>query len=357
MRYGEDIFLRKTADFNNLKKYGFIKNGSDYFFSKNLMQDEFKAEIKVDSEGKLTGKVIELETNEEYLPIHIESYIGAYVGTIREAYLAILEEIAKKCFKEKEFISDQANRISEKIFEKYGEKSDNPFSKADHIAVYRYPNNQKWYALIMNIKESMLIKGSKEEDSPNIEIMNLKIDTSKFDEIHKLKGVYPAYHMNHAQWISIMLNDSLKDEQIMELIEVSREYATHSGKCKSSNSELVKSNWILPANPKFFDIESAFEQSKEIDWKQSSKVSIGDIAYMYVGAPVSAILYKCEITSTDIPYEYTDENIRINQLMKIKRLKKYKKDFCNFKKLNELGINAVRGPRLATKEFLEYINQ
>ena len=356
MRYGEDIFLRMTADFNKLKKYGFIKKGSDYTYSKNFMQNEFKAEIKVDSKGKLTGKVIELETNEEYLPIHIESYIGAYVGTVREAYLAILEGIAQKCFKAKEFISEQANRISELIFEKFGEKSDNPFSKTDHIAVYRYPQNQKWYGLIMNIKESLLTKGTKEEDSPNVEIMNLKIDTSKFDEIHKLNGVYPAYHMNHAQWISVMLNDSLKDEQIMELIKISREYAIHSGRGKSSNGELVKSNWILPANPKFFDIESAFEQSQEIDWKQSSKVSIGDIAYMYVGSPVSAILYKCEITATDIPYDYSDENIRITHLMRIKRLKKYKRTLCTFKKLNELGINAVRGPRLATREFLEYIN-
>ena len=61
------------------------------------------------------------------------------------------------------------------------EKSDNPFSKTDHIAVYRYPQNQKWYGLIMNIKESLLTKGTKEEDSPNVEIMNLKIVQNSFD--------------------------------------------------------------------------------------------------------------------------------------------------------------------------------
>ncbi len=353
MKLGEDIFLRMTADFYKLKEYGFKQKGSNYFFSKNFMQNEFKAEIKVNSKGKLTGKVIELENNEEYLPIHIESYIGAFVGKIRDAYLSILKEIAKKCFKEKEFISEQANRISEKIFNQFGEKSDNPFSKADHIAVYRHSMNQKWYALVMNIKESLLTKGIKEEDSPNIEILNIKIDSSKYDDIHKLKGVFPAYHMNHTQWVSIMLNDSLKDEQIMELIEVSRNYAMRSS--KSPNGELVKSVWILPANPSSFDIESAFNKYKEIDWKQSSKVKVGDIAYMYVGAPVSAILYKCEITATDIPYDYSDKNITITHLMKIKQLHKYEKNFCTFKKLNELGINAVRGPRLANNKFIEFI--
>ena len=357
MRFGEDIFLRKTADFKKLKNYGFKKTGTRFLFSKNFMQDEFKAEISIDLKGKLSGKVIELETEEEYLPIQVESYIRAYVGSIREAYLAILNDIAEKCFKEKEFISEQANRISEMIYNKYGEKSDNPFSKADHIAVFRYPNNQKWYGIVMNIKESLLTIGKKDDDSPDVEVLNLKIDTFKYDEIHKLKGVYPAYHMNHAQWISIALNESLEDEQIMDLIDVSREFAINSSKARTSNSDLVKSNWILPANPSYFDIENAFNHYNEIDWKQSSKVKVGDIAYMYVGAPVSAILYKCEITATDIPYDYSDKNISINRVMRIKLLKKYKAKFCTFKKLNQLGINAVRGPRLATKEFLEYINK
>ena len=355
MRFGEDLFLKMTPDFKMLKKYGFVKNGLNYIFSTNFLNNEYKAEITVNSKGKVSGKVIELETDEEYLPIHIESYIGAYVGTIREAYLVILKDIAQKCFIEHQFVSEQANRISDLIYEKYGEKSDNPFSKGDVAAVFRYPVNQKWYALIMNIKESLLTKGKREDDSPNVDVINLKIDTSKSDEIHELKGVFPAYHMNHQQWISITLNDSLKDDVVMDLIDVSREYAIHSGKVYGANNKLIASNWILPANPKFFDIEDAFNHYKEIDWKQSSKVKVGDIAYMYVGAPVSAILYKCEITATNIPYDYSDENIRITHLMRIKLLKKYSKNFCNFKKLNNLGIMAVRGPRLATKEFLDYI--
>ena len=356
MRYGEDIFIKMSPDYAKLKKFGFVKKGTSFLYFQNFLKDEYKAEIRVDSKGKVSGKVIELETDEEYLPIHIESYVGAYVGTIRAAYLAILKEIAEKCFIEHKFVSEQANRISDLIFEKYGEKSDNPFSKGDEAAVFRYPENQKWYALIMNIKESLLTKGKREDDSKNVDVINLKIDTSKSDEIHSLKGVFPAYHMNHLQWISITLNDSLNDDVIMDLINTSREYAIHSGKIYRNNNKMIASNWILPANPRFFDIEDAFNHYKEIDWKQSSKVKVGDIAYMYVGAPVSAVLYKCEITGVDIPYEYSDENIRITHVMRIKLLKKYSYDFCKFKKLNELGIMAVRGPRLATKEFLDYMN-
>ncbi len=35
---------------------------------------------------------------------------------------------------------------------------------------------------------------------------------------------------------------------------------------------------------------------------------------MYVGAPVSAILYKCKVAETDIPYDYRDGNLTIKAL-------------------------------------------
>lgn len=67
---------------------------------------------------------------------------------------------------------------------------------------------------------------------------------------------------------------------------------------------------------------------------------------MYVGAPVSAILYKCKVTETDIPYRYSDEKLTIKALMKIKLQKRYKPDKFTFDVLKEeYGIYAIRGPR------------
>ena len=68
--------------------------------------------------------------------------------------------------------------------------------------------------------------------------------------------------------------------------------------------------------------------------------------FMYVGAPVSAIMYKCKVTETDIPYTYQDKNLTIKALMKIKLLKRYKPEKFTFDVLKEeYGIFAVRGPR------------
>ena len=67
---------------------------------------------------------------------------------------------------------------------------------------------------------------------------------------------------------------------------------------------------------------------------------------MYVGSPVSAVLYKCKVTEVDIPYEYEDNHLKITALMKIKLQKRYEPDEFTFDRLKkEYGIYAVRGPR------------
>ncbi len=64
--------------------------------------------------------------------------------------------------------------------------------------------------------------------------------------------------------------------------------------------------WIIPANPRYYDIEHAFDNTEETDWKQDAGIIKGDTVYMYVGSPISAILYKCRVKEVDIPYEYED---------------------------------------------------
>lgn len=104
--------------------------------------------------------------------------------------------------------------------------------------------------------------------------------------------------------------------------------------------------WIIPANPDYYDIIHAFDDTQEIEWKQGRGIKAGDTVFLYVGAPVSAILYKCRVMETDIPYHYSDENLTITAVMKIKLQKRYKPSQFTFEKLKEkYRIYAVRGPR------------
>ena len=104
--------------------------------------------------------------------------------------------------------------------------------------------------------------------------------------------------------------------------------------------------WMIPSNPKYYDIIHAFDDTDTIDWKQGAGIRKGDTVFMYVGAPVSAVLYKCKVMETNIPYQYQDENLTIKALMKIRLLKRYAPDQFTFEVLkSEYGIFAVRGPR------------
>ena len=69
------------------------------------------------------------------------------------------------------------------------------------------------------------ILGLTKKDSGTIILLGSSdIDEVSKDEIGNLlkkDGIYPAYHMNKRNWISILLNDTLKDTEIMNRIEES----------------------------------------------------------------------------------------------------------------------------------------
>ena len=57
-------------------------------------------------------------------------------------------------------------------------------------------------------------------------------------------------------------------------------------------------------------------------------------------------MFKCKVGETDIPYKYSDGNIKIKSLMRIKLMKRYGCDRFTFDVLREeYGIHAIRGPR------------
>ena len=104
--------------------------------------------------------------------------------------------------------------------------------------------------------------------------------------------------------------------------------------------------WIIPSNSKYYDSVHAFDKVEEINWKQGKGIKKGDTVFMYIGAPVSAVLYKCVVTETDIPYHFQRKELTITSLMRIKLLKKYDPEEFTFDRLkNEFDIFVVRGPR------------
>ncbi|MBQ1826931.1 MAG: MmcQ/YjbR family DNA-binding protein, partial [Erysipelotrichaceae bacterium] len=291
-------------------------------------------------------KVFDCDTDEEYVQVHLP-IVGSFASKVREAYMELLEEIAENCYEDAVFLLPQSNRIIDLVRERYDEQPDFPFDSIG-AAVLRYPQSRKWYAIIMAVSRNKLVENAGEEE---VEVMNVKIDTDKREEYLAIDGIYPGYHMNREKWLSIILDDTVDDQIIMNMIDESRQFAMKGAKKNTSSA------WIVPANPAYYDLDTLFQKKKGVMWTQGNGIRKGDIVYMYIAAPVSAVRYKCKVTETDIPYEFSNEKIKMKGLMKMDVLKQYPDELCPFSRLKELGISAVRGPRRVTREFSDFIDR
>ena len=354
MELESKIFERKTVIESALIPYGFQKTNKGYLYTKDFLKGAFKAQVIITSGGVVSGKVIDNGTDEEYILLHVENQSGAYVAKVTKAYTLILKDIAAACFRTNPFLKPQSNRLTLSIECQYQEKPDYPFAKLPTYGVFRYPANRKWYALIMNLKRALVDKECTGRQKDEIvEVLNLKIEENSEQDLLKIRGIYPGYHMNRAHWISIILDDSLEDEFILTLIDKSRTFAV-GGKARAKGK---KEHWIIPANPEFFNVIEYFSSSSEVVWKQSSRLTAGDIAYIYVTSPHSEIRFVCEVLQTDIPYEYQDQNLTMKKAVKLKVLKEIPHGLCPISKMRELGVKAVRGQRTASAELTAYLKE
>lgn len=328
MTIEEEILKRKKLQRKKLEPYGFQKEKDKYYYQKNFFDHSFQAQIAISKSGKLTGKVIDLDTKEEYTNFRIENVVGDFANKVKEEYENILKDIAKNCYKDESFIYPQSNRIADRILEKYQVKPEFLWNKFPSDGVFRNQRSDKWFGLIMNINKSKLDKTTDQD----IEILNVKLDDLVEKETKK-EGIYPGYHLSKKSWVTIILDDTLTDEKIMDLIDISFSLSDK------------KEEWLIPANPNYYDITGAFNNTDILTWKQSSNVLVGDTVYIYVGKPYSAILYQCEAVEVNIPYEYQSKDVSMHYVMKLKLKKKYKEDEFTLDKLKAYGVKSIRGPR------------
>lgn len=344
MSLESDLFKRMECDFTRLKKFGFVKHGHTYIYQTELASDDMTAVLEVDEKGQVSGRVLDA-FGEEYIAIHLSNQKGSYTSKIRTEYLAVLQKAAKACFHPVPFLQPQANRISHLIKEKYHVAVEFPFHKYPHIGAWYHPENRKWFGLVLAVDGTAV-----GQEKGEIEILNLKCDSGRLAEYLQIKGIHESYHMSKKSWISIMLDDTLTDEEIMTHVEESYQL-TLGGSVRHGVKQ-----WIIPANPAYFDIDHAFAQTDTIHWKQTAKMQIGDLVYLYYGAPYSEIRYLCRVTAVDIPADI-DGRVRIKKMMKIQRLYFYKDDLINRRVLKKYGVVSVRGPRFIPEGLMKEIER
>ncbi|MGC4389079.1 MmcQ family protein, partial [Streptococcus suis] len=69
-------------------------------------------------------------------------------------------------------------------------------------------------------------------------------------------------HMSKKAWVSVLLDDTLEDQTVFDLLEKSR-YLVGP---KSYKATQGADYWVIPANPKVYDIDAEFAENKVVYW-------------------------------------------------------------------------------------------
>ena len=107
-----------------------------------------------------------------------------------------------------DYVRDTYNTIPEYLWE-----------KTPDAAVLRHLSNKKWYAVIMNVKKDRLgLKGNG-----TIDIIDLKCEPEMIGSLVQKDGFFRAYHMSKEKWLTVVLDGTVPNEEIITLIDLSFE--------------------------------------------------------------------------------------------------------------------------------------
>lgn len=99
----------------------------------------------------------------------------------------------------------------------YGVLGEYPFAKDSTTCVFRHEHSRKWFAVIMEIPREKLGLDCGGE----ITVVNFKCDTRLIGSFREEKGIYPAYHMSKAHWLTVALDGTVGEDKIKFLLDIS----------------------------------------------------------------------------------------------------------------------------------------
>ena len=99
----------------------------------------------------------------------------------------------------------------------FGTEPEYLWAKYPTYCVLRHLNNHKWYAALMDVPKNKLGLSGNE----NVDILVAKCGPILLGSLLLNKGFLPAYHMNKSNWVTVLLDGSVPDDEIFNLLSVS----------------------------------------------------------------------------------------------------------------------------------------
>lgn len=223
----DEIFKNKAPLKERLEKFGFAsRDGGVYVYAAPVLEGQFRFEVTVDGQGDVAGRVFDTDTGDEYVLYRAESAAGAFVGKVRTECCAVLQKIAAECFVSKVFKTPGAAAIIRHAREKYGDELEFLWANFPHDAILRRQDNRKWYAAVLTAAQNKIgLAGDK-----IIEIVDVRMAPE--DVAVKVDGqrIFPGYHMNKKHWVTLLLDGSMSEEELLALVDESYALAAKPNK-------------------------------------------------------------------------------------------------------------------------------
>ena len=163
------------------------------------------------------SKVIDLDTNEEFVLVDVKHSVGDFVGTVKEKYENLLKDILDKCTTPNVFKSKQAKEVIQYVKEKYEDDLEYLWKKFPNNAIWRNKKNNKWYGALLVVAENKLGVASDKV----VDILDLRYPKDNIRKIIDNKKVFEGYHMNKEHWITIRLDGSMDINEMFQFIDLS----------------------------------------------------------------------------------------------------------------------------------------
>lgn len=218
-----NIFKKSKFIEEKLISYGFIKDKNKFLYKSFIMDNSFQIELSISHNQEITGKIYDLSFGAEYTTFRQENTIGEFASTIRAKYEELLNDIKQKCTITENFTSAQANRLTELIREKYADLPEFLWEDTPDCGIFRNKTSNKWYSAILTVNITKICPSTSDKV---VEIIDIKVKPETVTKLLEKPGYYPAYHMNKKNWLTVILDDSLSDTEIMQLIVEGYELTT-----------------------------------------------------------------------------------------------------------------------------------
>lgn len=212
----DEMFVRKTLNKEKALSFGFVQLSDEFIYETDILGDTFRLMIVISSIGNLNTVLTEKETGDEYT-LYKTDITGSFVGEVREAVKAVLSQIAVNCYEVDIFKSQQAKDIICYIRNKYGDELEFLWEKFPDNAVWRRKDTAKWYGAILTVTKNKLGIDSNEK----AEIIDLRIQPEKMEELLSDARYYPGWHMNKKNWYTIILDGSVPTSDLCARIDES----------------------------------------------------------------------------------------------------------------------------------------